>query len=187
MNEFEFLAVFISIIIGLGVTHVLHGLARIIYNRDRQQLSVLHIVWTLNVLLILLLNWWILFLWVDYPAWSFDIYLLLIGWGIALYMLTVVLYPPDIRGDESYDDLFERNRKWLFGTFVVFILLDIAQTAVRGELFQPKIYLPFVLHYAGLAAIGIPLANKRYQSFFAWYMLVTLALWCLFVRRFLGG
>jgi hypothetical protein len=102
-------------------------------------------------------------------------------------MLTVVLYPPDIRGDESYDDLFERNRKWLFGTFVVFILLDIAQTAVRGELFQPKIYLPFVLHYAGLAAIGIPLANKRYQSFFAWYMLVTLALWCLFVRRFLGG
>jgi hypothetical protein len=187
MNEFEFLAVFISIVIGLGVTHILYGLARIINSRDERRPSTLHIVWTLNVLLILLLNWWVLFLWVDYPSWRFDIYLLLIGWGIALYMLTVVLYPPDIRRDEDYESLFEQNRKGLFGTFVVFVLIDIAQTAVRGQLFQPRIYLPFVLHYAVLAAVGIPVSNRRYQIFFAWYMLVTLVIWCLFVRRFLGA
>lgn len=101
-------------------------------------------------------------------------------------MLAVVLYPPDIRGDESYGNLFEQNRKWLFGTFIVFVLLDIAQTAVRGQLFQPIIYLPFVLHYMVMAAVGIPVANKRYQAFFAWYMLVTLVLWSLIIRRLLG-
>ena len=137
------------------------------------------------MLLILLLNWWVLFLWSDYPTWSFDIYLLLIAWGIALYMLTVVLYPPDIRSNEHYDELFEQNRKWLFGTFGLFVLLDIAQTAVRGELFKPKIYLPFVIHYAVLMGIGIPLGNRRYQTFLAWYVLITLILWCLFVRRLL--
>jgi len=47
------------------------------------------------------------------------------------------------------------------------ILLDIVQTAVRGELFQPPIYLPYVLHYAVPAAAGIPVANERYQAFFA--------------------
>lgn len=186
MNEFEFLAVFISIVVGLGVTHILFGLARIIYNRDHQKVSKLHIVWTANVLLILLLNWWVLFLWADNPRWSFDIYLLLIAWGIALYMLTVVLYPPDIRSDENYDRLFQQNRKWLLGTFIAFVTLDIAQTAVRGELFQPFYYLPFVLHYAVLAAIGIVVVNKRYQSLFAWYMLITLILWSVFIRRFLG-
>ena len=82
MNEFEFLAVFISIVVGLGVTHILLGLARIIHARDQQPVSSLHMVWTINVLLILLLNWWVLFLWADFLAWSFDIYLLLIGWGI---------------------------------------------------------------------------------------------------------
>jgi len=101
-------------------------------------------------------------------------------------MLAVILYPPDIKREASYEELFERNRKWLFGTFVIFIILDIAQTAVRDQLFEPKIYLPFVLHYAVLTAIGIPVANKRYQFFLAWYVLITLTLWCLFIRRLLG-
>jgi len=187
MNEFEFLAVFISIVVGLGVTHILYGVARLIYTRDRHQMATIHFVWTLNVILILLLNWWVLFLWADHPAWSFDVYLLLIGWGIALYMLAVVLYPPDITGEVSYEELFEKNRKWLFGTFITFIALDIAQTAVRGQLFEPKYYLPFVLHYAMLTAVGIPVANKRYQIFLAWYVLITLTLWSLVIRRILGS
>ena len=187
MNEFEFLAVFISIIVGLGVTHILDGLARIIHNRGQYQMSKLHIVWTLNVLLILLLNWWVLFLWADYPTWSFDIYLLLIAWGISLYMLAVILYPPDIKAGDPYREIFEKNRNWLLGTFVVFVALDIAQTAVRGQLLEPRIYLPFVLHYAVLAGIGIPVANRRYQVFLAWYFLITLTLWCLIVRRLLGS
>lgn len=187
MNEFEFLAVFISIVIGLGVTHILYGLARIIYNRSRQQLSMLHIIWTVNVLLIVLLNWWIFFLWSDYPEWSFDIYLLLICWAIPLYMMTVVLYPPDIAPDVSYDALFEQNRKWLFGTFLLFVAIDVVETAVRGELFRPKYFLVFVLHYAVLAAIAIFTPNRRYQLFFAWYMLGSLTLWSLVVRRILGG
>ena len=186
MNEFEFLAVFISIVVGLGVTHILYGLGRLIHNRGHQRVAPLHFIWTLNVLLILLLNWWVLFLWADHPGWSFDIYLLLIGWGIALYMLAVILYPPDINLEDSYEEIFERNRKWLFGAFILFVALDVAQTAVRGQLTEPRIYLPFVLHYAALAAIGIPVENDRYQRFLAWYFLVTLILWCLFVRRFLG-
>ena len=186
MNEFEFLAVFISIVIGLGVTHVLYGLARLIHNRGQQQVAVLHFIWTLNVVLILLLNWWVLFLWADYPAWSFDVYLLLIAWAIALYMLAVILYPPDIKIEDTFEEIFEQNRKWLFGTFVIFVALDVAQTAVRGQLLEPRIYLPFVLHYAALAAIGIPVANKRYQNFLAWYFFITLVLWCLVVRRLLG-
>jgi hypothetical protein len=187
MSEFEFLAVFISIVVGLGVTHILHGVARLIHNRDRIQIASLHLVWTLNVLLILLLNWWVLFLWVGFSAWSFDIYLLLIGWGISLYMLAVVLYPPDIRGEESYCELFERNRSWLFGTLIVFILLDIAQTSVRGQLLKPPAYLPFVLHYVALSVVGIFVADKRYQGFFAWYMLISLLLWSILVRRLLVG
>ena len=187
MNEFEFLAVFISIVVGLGVTHILYGLARIIHTRGQQPVSTLHLVWTINVLLILLLNWWVLFLWADHEAWSFDLYLLLIAWGIALYMLAVVMYPPDIRTGDSYDEIFAKNRRWLFGTFISFVMLDISQTAVRGQLFHPKIYLPFVLHYVVLAAIGMFVSNRRYQAFFGWYMLTTLTLWSLVVRRFLGG
>jgi len=187
MSEFEFLIVFFSVVIGLGVTHILHGVGRIIHNRGRIEVGTLHGVWTVNVLLILVLNWWVSFSWAGFTAWSFDIYLVLIAWAISLYMLSVILYPPDIRGDESYAELFERNRQWLYATFIIMIALDIAQTALRGDLLNPPIYLPFVLHYALLAAIGIVVGNRRYQLFFAWYTLVSLTVWSLVVRRLLEG
>lgn len=126
-----------------------------------------------------------MFLWSDYKDWSLDLYLLLIIWGIAFYMLTVVLYPPDIPSDEHYDELFEQNRKWLFGTFALFVFLGVDQTALRGELFQPRMYLPSVLYYAVLTAIGIPLGDRRYQAFLAWYVPIRLTLWSLFIRRLL--
>lgn len=74
--------------------------------------------------------------------WSFDIYQLLIGWGIALYMLAVTIFPPNLRGNEDFESVFANNRKWLLGTFLIFMVLDITQTAVRGQLFEPRIYLP---------------------------------------------
>jgi len=185
MSEFEFLVVFISIVIGLGVTHLLLGVGRIIHNRDRVEVYSVHAVWTVNVLLILVINWWVSFSWGDFIAWSFDIYLVLILWAIALYMMAVILYPPDIRGDESYRELFERNRRWLYGTFILMLMLDIAQTALRGDLFNPPFYLPFVLHYMALSAIGMVVADPRYQKFWAWYLLISATTWSLLVRRLL--
>jgi len=187
LDEFEFLAVFVSIVIGIGVTHILRGLARIIYNREQHKFSTLHFLWSINALVAMLLNWWVFFLWADHAVWSFDKYLLLIMWAISLYMLAVVLYPPDIRRDVSYTKLFWRNRQWILGTFVAVVLLDIAQTAVRGQLFQPVYYLPYVLHYVVLSVVGIFVASRRYQIFFAWYLLASLFIWSFGIRRLLGA
>ena len=100
-------------------------------------------------------------------------------------MLSVILYPPDIRGDESYAELFERNRQWLFATFILTTVLDIALTALRGDLLNPPIYLPYVLHFTLLAAVAIVVRNRRFHLIFAWYTLVSLTVWSLVVRRLL--
>ena len=102
-------------------------------------------------------------------------------------MLAVALYPSDIADEDSYEELFEKNRKWQFRTFKTFMALDVAQTALRGQLLEPKYYLPFVLHSAALTAVGISVSKKRYLIFLAWYVLITLTLWSLVIRRFLGS
>src|SRR5438105_13299275 len=66
-------------------------------------------------------------------------------------------------------------------------LLDVAQTAVHGELFQPVWYVPFVGQYALLAGRGLVASRRGYDRFFAWYQLVTLLVWALVVRRVLVG
>jgi hypothetical protein len=45
--------------------------------------------------------------------------------------------------------------------------------------------VPFVGHYAVLAAVGVCAHRRGYDRFFAWYQLITLLIWALLVRRYL--
>lgn len=186
MSEFEFLSVLISIIIGLGVTHLLAGVGRAIHQRSRTRVDTLHIVWTANVLLVLVLNWWVAFSWRNEADWSFGTFLLVILWAISMFMMAVLIYPPELEPGEEYADVFEKNRKWFLGTFIVMIGTDIGVMALRDDLFDPPAYLPFVLHYVVLAGIGIATPNPRYQNFLAWWVLVTILIWSFVVRRMLA-
>jgi hypothetical protein len=100
-------------------------------------------------------------------------------------MLTVFLYPPDLSEEEEQRDRFHRNRTGYYSTFVGMCLLDVAQTAIRGDVFHPVWYLPFVGQYALLAGGGLVARSRGYNRFFAWYLLITLLIWSLVVRRYL--
>ena len=186
MSEFEFLAILVSIIIGLGATRLLSGAGGAIYRRHTNPLDEVHMVWTVTVLLLLVLNWWVIFAWRDETQWSFDTFLVLIMWAVSHYMLVIALYPPDLSDADLLSELFPRNRVWFFSNLAVLAGLDIVQTAMRGDLFRPVYYLPFVGHYIALAVAGIVVRRHAFDRFFAWYMLVTMLAWSLVVRRFLS-
>jgi hypothetical protein len=187
MSSFEFIAALMSIIIGLGVTNLLAGAGRAFYRRKENPLDEVHIVLTLGTLLLLGLQWWVTFKWNTEVKWSFDKFLVLIVWTITLYMLTVFLYPPDLSEAEEHQQRFHRNRTGYYSAFIAMSLLDIVQTAIHGDLLHPIWYLPFVGHYAVLAGIGLVAHRQGYDRFFAWYLLFTLLIWSLLVRRYLVG
>jgi len=89
----------------------------------------------------------------------------LIVWTITLYLLTVFLYPPDLSEAEEHLRRFQRNRAGYYSAFVAMCVLDIAQTAIHGDLFHPIWYLPFVGQYAVLAAIGLIAHRRGLRSF----------------------
>src|SRR5213596_1147176 len=116
-----------------------------------------------------------------------EVHLVLTIATLVLYLLTVFLYPPDLSEAEEHQGRFERNRAGYYSAFIAMCLLDLAQTAVHGELFQPVWYVPFVGQYALLAGGGLILNRRGYDRFFAWYQLVTMLVWALVVRRYLVG
>jgi len=95
MSSFEFISILMSIIIGLGVTNLLAGAGRAFYRRRQNPMDEVHIVLTIATLLVLVLNWWVVFKWNNEAVWSFDKFLVPIVWTIALYMLTIFhpIYP----------------------------------------------------------------------------------------------
>jgi hypothetical protein len=185
MNEFDFLAIFVSIILGLGVTHVLAGAGRAFYRRKQIPIDEVHMVLTGATLLILVLNWWVFFFWQTRTQWTFEVFLILMAWTASFYMLAIFLYPADASDSHNYQEIFDRTRTGYCGSLIASVLLDILQTAIRGDLFHPLWYLPFVGHYAVLATVTMGLRNRRFDRFFAWYLLITLLAWSLIARRYL--
>ena len=185
MGEFDFISILISIIIGLGITNLLSGAGRAFYRRQKSPIDEVHMVLTASTLLILVLNWWVIFSWRTETNWTFEKFLVLIVWMVSLFMLTIFLYPPDLSESEEHRDIWLQNRVGYYSAFLVMCLFDILQTAMRGGLFHPVWYLPYVGHYALLSAAGLALRRRGYDRFFAWYQLITILVWSLLVRRFL--
>lgn len=185
MSEFEFVSVLISMVVGLGIAQLLSGIGQAVHERKTAPLDEVHMVWTAAAFLNLVLNWWVLFSWSIHEVWSFTLFLALILWAVAMYLLVVFLYPARKPANEAWTAVFASNRQWFLGAFAAFGVADIFLTALRGALWDPPAYLPFVAHYVVLFLVGVFVARPGFQRFLAWYILVTLTLWSFVARRFL--
>jgi hypothetical protein len=114
---FGFLMVLISIIIGLGVTEVLSGVARLLRARDTVRFYWIHELFVVGVFLALLQLWWESW---DLRALPEVTYLqacvLLLG-PILLFLIAYLLFPDPVEGAELRTYYFEQS-PYLWG-FVV--------------------------------------------------------------------
>jgi len=180
MSEFEYLAVFMSIIFGISTTHILSGVIRSIY---RGQLDQTHFVLTAFFFVVLILDWWTGIKWRDLETWTFGSFLVIVIWSISHYIGAITLYPPQSAGVEHP---FEYRRNWFLWAFVGVASMDIVQTAMRGDLFTPWTYLPFVAHYIVVALLAITVNRPLFHRWMAWYLLLTTISWSFIVRWYLG-
>jgi hypothetical protein len=56
VSPFEYLAVLVSLILGLGITHIITGVGHTIYRRGQVKTDLVHNLWTIATFLILVLN-----------------------------------------------------------------------------------------------------------------------------------
>lgn len=183
MTDFEFLSVLISIVIGFGLTHLLGGLGRAYYFRHVSKMDAVHVAWTITVFFLLVLNWWVLLLWRNFPEWTFSVFFTVILWTTSMYVLALALYPPRLASDVNYRTMFEANRTWFLSTFTLMAILDIIVTFIREQGTPETFYLVYVGHYALIGAVGIVVKRRIYDLAAAWYIAITLILWSFGVRE----
>ncbi len=182
MTEFEFISVLVSIVLGLGLTHLLGGLGRAFHFRHVNKMDSVHVAWTITVFFVLILNWWVFRLFSDFDAWTFAVFFTVILWTASLYTLALALYPPRLPDDVDYRTMFETNRTWFLSTFTVMCLLDILISLIRDQWTTELSYIVFVSHYAAITAVGVGVRNRKYDMVAAWYIAITMALWSFNVR-----
>ncbi len=99
MDEFEYITVLLSIILGLGVAQLLSGFARLL--RDGRSLASAWwvIVIVLNLLIGMLQVWWVSFIWRGVEEWTFVGYAAFMVLPILLYLLAYLVLPSDLHLD----------------------------------------------------------------------------------------
>src|SRR6059058_4180346 len=91
MDEFGYLAVILSIILGLSVTQLLQGLSNVINARDRVRIYWPAIGWALLLLVIDIQAWWSMFGYRGRHAWTFLQFAILLLETILLYLLAALV------------------------------------------------------------------------------------------------
>ena len=110
MHVFDHLSIFVSIVIALGVTHLLSSLARLIHLRRHIKVYGPALVMAFSLLLLQIQIWWVSFYRRDILDWSFFGFALYLTIPATVSMLSYLAIPePSEGGDMALD--YNYNRK----------------------------------------------------------------------------
>jgi len=129
---FPHIRIVMGMVVGLGITRLLMGVAGLVQHPDRAKISLIHLLWAFSVLVELILFWWWEFALYEVTDWSFGIFAFLIFYAITLFLMAALLFPDKLDDYAGYEDFFLKRRHWFFGVFA------LADTTV-AEVMTPRI------------------------------------------------
>ena len=155
---FPYLSVLLSIIIGLGMSHVLSASVQAIGNRKRMRFYWPTLVWAANLFLLLLLVWWSSFNLNHHEQWNFPTYLTTIAIPALVYVMCGLILPAsESSGDADMPLRYTENRAWFFSLFVATIALSFIQTYLLDGHITPNVdaLLKVLIGLVGASAIFV--------------------------------
>lgn len=170
MSVFEYLGVLLSVIMGLGVTHILAGVSKTIHHRQTLRFFWVHTLWALNILIYIVIIWWGMFWWSGEQEWSFFQFLLLILYAIVLFLAASLLFPWDLPDDFDFEAHFFSTRPWFFAVLAFAWCVDIPETVLKSEgglRNLPEAYLFFLSVQLTSNVVGAVSSSRTYHKCFA--------------------
>jgi len=160
---FPHVRIVMGMVVGLGMTRLLSGVARVIQHPDRHPPSAIHLGWVLFVLLMLVHFWWWEIRLFEISHWTFVIYLFLIGYAVLLFLLCAFLFPESMVDYRDYEDFFFRRRSWFFAALAATYLIDLADTLLKGRAHLEALgaeYLARIPIGVGVCILAMVVRNK---------------------------
>jgi hypothetical protein len=133
MTPFEYIIVLISIILGLGITTILTGVAELIKHSRSTNFFAPYIIWIVLIFIMHIHEWWISYELKSITVWSLPMFLLILLYPIALYVLAHLLFPNDLKeGGFNSREFYFNNYPRLFIATVILVALSVIHNLMFG-------------------------------------------------------
>lgn len=165
MDEFGYLSVLLSIILGLAVTQILVGIRGRMLTRAHVREYWPVQVWAFFFLLVSAQTWWAMFALRNRHDWSFSAFAILLAQVIVLYLITGLLYPDF--GHERRVDLrahYFQQRRHFFSLAILLVAVSVCRDLIFNQAFPHPTNLAFQISFMALAASGVLWATEWYHK-----------------------
>lgn len=137
MGSFEYAMVLVSIVVGLGITHVLSSLGSAVHRIRGHgrplRLELNYLVWIGFMFGWLVQFWWFEFKWSELePQVGFLLFGFLVLYSVTLFLVTVILVPHHLSVVDDTWKYFLSIRPWFFGGLLLLNGIDLADTFLKG-------------------------------------------------------
>jgi hypothetical protein len=186
LQVFSHLSVLISIVLGLGLTHLLSRVGELFQARaiHGQEVHIywVQMAWVFIIFIAHVQLWWALYLWTDRleSASYFDFILVLLG-PVTLFLASRIVMP-DLEDNPTADlrEYFHAIRPWFFTVLALYpIIAAITEIAMEDWSLRPS-----RLMQVALSALVFPGAFIRSEIFHRVLVLIVLAMTLLFITQF---
>ena len=156
MSPFEFITVFVSLIVGFALSHILRAVSDLYEIRERVKPYWLNSLWVVTVIMWSIFTWWGLWmLSIDRIEWTYAQYWFLVMNVSSIYFFTTLVLPKAT--DEGTIDLEEHyySVHKAFFSIVAFSLFSsaVVNHSLFGEpMIGPMTIMPSIVGCAAVAA-----------------------------------
>jgi hypothetical protein len=165
MDEFSYLSVLLSVILGLAVTQILKGFRGLVLSRAQIRVYWPVVAWAFLWLLACVQSWWAMFGMRGINNWTFEQFSVVLLQTVLTYMVAGLIFP-DLFGSEPIDlkANFYAHRRWFFllalGVIVTSVLKDVFLAGALPSMAN----LTFHAIFGSTLLIGAITPNERYHK-----------------------
>lgn len=188
MDAFGYVSVIISVIIGLGLSHLLTGVTDLCKVRRRVRFYWLHLLWVALTFIGHIFLWWTMWNLRLVRDWNFFSFLLLLVAPVLLYVAAAFLIPK-VEPGASIDlrEYFYENHSAFFGVSAAFTaLIGMENWLLTGRLSPAPVTAVFAVWFV-LLCVSAVLKNARYHAAVGLLLGLSFLLFIVLFGLRLGG
>jgi hypothetical protein len=130
MSPFEYVIVLISIIIGLGITTILTGVAELIKYSRAGSLYAPYVIWIVLIFVLHIQDWWVSYRLMEEKVWTLQLFLLIILYPINLYILAHLLFPGGPQTSFNSKEFYLSHYPRLFIGSSILVIISLVHNIV---------------------------------------------------------
>jgi hypothetical protein len=174
MDAFNYLAVLISIILGLGIAQLLTGFGRWIEQRESLRSFLPAMIWAGILLLIHVQTWWSMFGFRFLRQWTFVQFGVVLLQPISLYLLAILVLPGQSTAGLDLRANYFGQRGWFFGLMLFLLAVSVVKDLVVAGSLPSGINLDFHVAFAAFSLMALATARERVHQAIAVFAAVSM-------------